>query len=375
MQLPKHILRALQNDHISVGTECFPPDEEEKFSVRLLSDYFENISKDVSGDVSSLKCLLAKKLQECKKIENEGGNRESLEKICASLVSKLFQIPDNTVIIDLHIVDSVNTNDSRILPEKTVDYTFDSIGDMEYLTGEIYKRRMLNALIAGCASYYSSRLQDSVGEIYQINPSLPSLYYEVMHLNNVLIYLEQDIMPKQGGGSDGGKVDVFLKPNELPTISAEGVIMPVLLEETIKGLLELAISHGLPKNRAEANYIIGKTDFKLAEQWDVRIGCPLWSRIESLFKKIGISPVEVGLSFIFMVLSEGTYDSFNKSMREVFACTKKGAEYLKGECGMIIYNKGYDEFNSHINQQNTQYGTITDDECFSPEELIVDSVG
>lgn len=85
--------------------------------------------------------------------------------------------------------------------------------------------------------------------------------------------------------TDGGKVDVNLSSSDnIVSIKSQGILMPILLEETIKGILELAISHGLPKNSAKAQYIISKSDFKLAEMWDMRIGLPLWEHILGCLK-------------------------------------------------------------------------------------------
>lgn len=47
---------------------------------------------------------------------------------------------------------------------------------MNYLSGEIYKRRMLNALVAGASMYYMNYIGNYIKEIFEINPDLPSLY-------------------------------------------------------------------------------------------------------------------------------------------------------------------------------------------------------
>ena len=93
-------------------------------------------------------------------------------------------------------------------------------------------------------------------------------------------------------------------------------------------MLELAISHGLPKNSAKAKYVIGKSDFKLAELWDMRLGYSLWNLIEDEMTECGYDMLEVGLNFFLMELAEMACETFNASMQEVFARTKKGKRVL-----------------------------------------------
>ena len=61
-------------------------------------------------------------------------------------------------------------------------------------------------------------------------------------------------------------VEVSLGNDETKSkIESQGVILPILLMETIKGFMELFISHGLPKNVNDAITVIGRSDFIKAE--------------------------------------------------------------------------------------------------------------
>ena len=106
----------------------------------------------------------------------------------------MFDIPSDSVVIEASIVDSVDTSGERMLPEKTEGFSFDDIDDMNRLSDEIYKRRMLNALVTGASLLSMDVIGRYVREIFEIDPELPSLYKRLIDYNNVLIYMAKDTM-------------------------------------------------------------------------------------------------------------------------------------------------------------------------------------
>lgn len=373
MELPKHILKATETNKTSIGDNpCLPPEEETTFITQLLNNYFEILSKSFEGKtekelVNELGALLTK----AKKIERN--NIESLEKICVESVGELFQIPSDTLDIECKLVNKVDSSRERLIPEKTVDFSFDSIDDMHYLTGEIYKRRVLNALIMGASLYYAKHFKTYFQKVFDIEPELPLLYKKIVDTNEYLMYLTKDSLSDENS-NDGGKVDVEITSQDnLVKIKSEGVIFPILLSETIKGILELAISHGLPKEKSKAMYVMSKSDFKLAEIWDMRIGCPLWNLIVNEIKSLGYDVIEIGVNFILMYFATMSVDNFNQSMKEIFAKTKKGKEILRSLLEDITYNKEKDDFDDYVFSKNSETYLINDEEMFSPDELITDS--
>lgn len=371
--LPKHIINALRGNKTSLGEHpSFPPDEEEKFIIYLLEDTFNILLEKVGEtDYETLKNELGKMLSECKKIERN--HREALEELCANVVNELFSIPEDTINIEAKLVDKVDTSTERMVPEKTTDYSFDSIEDMHNLTDEIYKKRMLNALITGAAIYYTNNIGNYIKELFDINPELPALYKKSLDYNNVLMFYEKDSLNDERS-TNGGKVDVTISSNdEYPMVKSEGLLFPILVEETIKGLLELAISHGLPKNAEKAKYVISKSDFKLAELWDMRLGYSLWKLIEEEIEKSGYDILEVGINFFLMELAEMSCNEFNSSLQEIFGRTKRGQQIISDICDDILHDKEQDEFDEYMQTKNNSTIKINDDEYFQPEELITDA--
>ncbi len=373
MKLPSYIINALSDGKTSLGQHpSFPPEEEDKFTVGLVNNFFEQLTDDIEDtNIDDLKSKLSEALTECKKIESK--HIQELEKLCADTVNELFNIPQDTLKIEMNIVNNIDAKDERLVPEKTVDFTFDDIEDMNNLTEEVYKRRMLNALVAGASMYFSENISSYIQGLFEIDSELPSLYKKVFKLNNILLYLEKDSFNKEEM-TDGGKVDVNISsPTSIVEIKSQGVLMPILLEETIKGILELAISHGLPKDAAKAQYVISKSDFKLAEMWDMRLGLPLWNLITMILEEQGVGIDKVGANYLLMEIAMLDVNEFNYTLKEVFKRTRKGKQLLSNIASSILDRKDEEDFNNYMSDKNSETELIGDDEYYNPEELIADS--
>lgn len=375
-KLPKHILNSLLSNKTSLGEHpSFPPEEEEKFLVYLLEEYYNNICDNVElNDINEIQQELEKLITQCRKLESS--NINSLESLCVNVLNKIFDIPEETIVLQCKIVSSVDTSNQRVVPEKTTDFTFDDIDDMTYLTQEIYKRRLLNALVVGASMYYSSHIDFYVQDLFKINPELPSIYRKILDLNTKLLYLQKDTL-NLNDKNEGGKVDVMITSvDDMITINAEGVIFPILLEESIKGILEVAISHGLPQDRTKAEYVTKKSDFKLAEIWDMRLGVPLWLRITTLLEDLDLNILDNGMiNFFLFELSQMEYKDFNTFLQNVFKHTKKGKLELENLALNIIKEKELDDFNNFLSQKMSQVNQLNDEEqYFLPEDLINDSM-
>ncbi len=360
-KLPNHIIKALLNNNTSLGDHpCFPPEDEEKFVVHLLTKYYNALLDDVgTTDIHKLKTELSKLLSNAIKYERD--NQQALEKLCARVVTELFDIPENVVDIRVFLTNEIDTSSQRMFPEKTEGFSFENIKDMNNIGDEIYKRRILNSLIAGAAINFASDVSLYVQELFKIDPELPFIYKKILLINNLLLYLDKDMEQEDNGDTEGGSVDVTITSmDEMPIIEAKGIIFPILLEETIKGVLELVISHGLPEDTDKAQYIMKKADFKLAEDWDLRLGIPLYDLLE---KQADIEPV-----FLFYELSKMSVSSFNDNMREVFACTKSGKRFLEKLSTDIQKKKKLDDFDDYIQVMNNKYPV--DDGVFTSDELL-----
>lgn len=371
MELPKNILNIITSNKTSLGDNpALPPEMDDKFLVFLVNDYYKELLTHFDSiDIEELTDDLSATMTECKRIENE--NKEALEKICFEFVNNAFNIPSNTLSIDVELVDKIDTQQERLVPESSDNFSFDSIDDIHTLTNEIYKRRFLNALIIGAAMDLAEHYIFCETKLDKINETLRENYKKIWFINNLLLFhTKQSLSKKQ---KDGGNVDVYISDETTqPRIEAKAILSPILVEETIKGLLELAISHGLPKDKDKAEYVMGKADFKLAEVWDQRIGLPLWTRIRKIMEECNVS---VNPSFLFMELASLETDNFNTTMQEILADTKMGRQLIKEIVRNIHYNIDMDDFDDYIsNQQLPQDEIPMNDEEFTSDDLINDDI-
>lgn len=113
---------------------------------------------------------------------------------------------------------------------------------------------------------------------------------------------------------------------------------------------------------------MSKSDFKLAELWDMRLGYALWNCVEKLADKLGYNLEDVGLNYFLMELSEQKCDEFNKSLQEIFGATKQGENDIKNLVSAILYSKEYDEFSNYTETQSDEL-LNSEDGYFTSQEL------
>ena len=268
----------------------------------------------------------------------------------------MFNLNPGDLDIECVITDDIKMI-APITPKKMIE-DFDEISHIENLNKEIIKRRLINSLIQGASIRLSSDYQDILSQIYSLDHRLLELYNNITAINEYLTFVKEQ---KPSEENIGGEVSVNLTSEE-PTIKATGIIFPVLVFETIKGFMELLSSHGLPESKEDSEYIISKADFKLAENWDRRLGVGLW---DILMNTIGYGNFST-MPLVFAKLVSMPDDSFEKTMREIFGITKKGK--------FIVHNI-IEEFD-----RNTKFSEIEkssshgNEDFFTPEELIGETV-
>ncbi len=363
-ELPKHIIDSITSGNTSLGDNpAFPPSE--KFIEKLVGKYYNSVSEKIEGESKEeIVRMLNKLVSECQKKERPV--RSALEKLCGEIVNNMFEIPEDTVKIDISLTDTVDTSQCRAIPEEDVNYSFDDIEDMKFLGSEIKKRRMLNALVEGASEYIAYNVSSYVKELFDIEPSLPEMYMKIIAYSRYLMYeLDENELEM---GNSGGNVKVFMKPApDMMEIKAEATLFPVLFQNTIKGILEVAILQGLPDSKEKAFYVMKKSDYKMAEVWDSRLGVPMWGKIEETLGGVD----EVPLNYFLMELSMMPSETFNNVMQEVLAGTKNGKEMVNIICDNIKDKLDEEDFNDYISKTNGLYpiedGYFTEEDFPSEE--------
>jgi hypothetical protein len=382
-ELPKSIKKQLDSNKTSLGKHpSFDFDKgnafDKKITIKRFQEVKDNLSdiEDIDMSEESLTMELSKLLSKCRKLELP--IRENLEKICYNTIVDMFSIPEDIINYSCELVDRVDNelNGLRLTPEEDNDETeFDNIEDIE-LTGEdVYKRRLINALIMGASMELSNKLAKKyIGEIYELNPKLPEIYSKIIRINNYLMFIKNDveiINNERQQELQGGIANVTLG-NEITksNIEVQAIIFPTLLSESIRGFMELFAAHGLPKDISKAKYVLGQSDALIYENWDQRMGPVLWNLLYNSIDNIDT----IILPNFFTKLVELPANEFHGLMKEVFAKTKEGKYKIQEIVEQVIYETEYDDFESTLDKKRADVAVIADDEYIeADDELLMDN--
>ena len=360
--LPQFLFRMVKAHTTSLGdNEIFPSGDEYPFDYMLLKERYNEVCEaieelgiqDLSEDnlISELSSLV----KECKELE--APIRDTLERICENAVNRLFAIPSEILNIKCKLVDKIKfKNAIRLRPESDGDikYTFSDVHDIEFSKKAISKRRVIDSLIQGGSYLYANVIGLYIDEINRINPRLIELYRVITIINDYLLFTKKEEMTDDKP-MQGSYVETHLgMDDEKTTIKAQGIIFPLLLQETIKGLFELFSAHGLPTDREKAKYIVRKADFVLAEPWDLRLGVGLWKRVFGKVQDTNMIP------YMFTNLVRMSEDEFTNSMKEILSNTQKGNELINDLMQSAEYDNGYQQFTNRINAKNLDKSLIKD---------------
>lgn len=368
MKLPKFLYNRIKNKTTFLDDNpALPCNGEMSFIYDVikqgLCDSVEN-AKNIFGQkpitVDEVKNKLSILIQECTKIESKF--KSQLERLCRDTVVDIFQVPQGIVNIDCILTSKISPHKNfRLTPENMNcgTFKFKNTNQSQSFRKAVLKRRIINTLILGGSQIYAQKLIKSDAFI-NIDPKLPKLYEKIFALNTFLLYnSKEDISDKHP--RQGACVEVYLgRHDETSTISAQGIIYPFLLQETIRGFLELFASHGLPRDNSKADLIIKQSDFLLSEPWDLRFGLQLWPILTRNCKSTAMLP------YFFTLVCSMKSNKFNTYMREILSRTYDGDMYISRLMAQAqrYYN------NSHIDQVKcSPHKDIIEDEYLTINEI------
>ena len=372
---PEDIADAVYKNKTSIGNNPALPNIFEKGYVeKLVEKRFKGCVDELKkiGEIddvpdTDMQTVLGKLVLKCQKLEEP--HRPELEKIVANYLIDLFGIPDDSIQMELSLVDDVDLSSSSIKldpadGDEFIEY--EDVLDAESIKDEVYKRRLIDAISMGAGMKISSNIKDYMKEIYEINPTLIDLYRKILALNDYLLFTKEDIGMTEEDKHQFGTVEVVLgQVEESPKILAQGVIFPILLSESVRGLMELFASHGLPQEFEKAQSVLSKSDYLKAEPWDMRIGPALWEIVSDSF---GNSVKTDLIPYLYKRISQLPVKKFNFFMREVLAKTRKGKRMMAKIAEKAQYEKEYSGFEDKMSKFSTDKNVIMD-EYIHPDEL------
>jgi len=322
---PKIEESAINGKHSLGKHPSFPEDDDNiRFDEKLISDRFAEVVKNLKRymdvddiDNESLPKIQIKLIKQC--VELEKSNKKELQDLAIEFIRKHFDIPEKEVKLEANLVDDITLKNK--VDNKDIKLELNDHSHLKNLNKEIYKRRLINALVCGLSSssIVHKLIHEMNNELSDINPRLPNIYCKVLAINDYLLFVHSGNNKKN---MLGGEVAVGINDEDVK-IEAQALIFPVLVCELAKGVGELLAENGLPENEEESNYVKQKSDLEGVKKWDNRLGPALWNKIKSINENTNSI-----LYRVFANLISKPVDEFNECMMEIFANTKKGKNML-----------------------------------------------
>lgn len=324
----KSLKKAALNHKTTLGKNDALPDMfDTSYEYGLLDKRFKEVEEELhkvdgllNTDHDYLMEVLGRKFKECK--NRERPIRHELERLCGETVVKMLGIPEGTMTIMCELVDEIRPNYKLRITPTDEDLVADNTQELGEIKKEVLKRRFINSLIQGISYSLMKDDETYLRSIYKIDKELLSLYEDIVRINDYILFTT-NIKIDENNPMQGSYVESILGQNgEMSHISAQGLIFPLLLQETYRGCLEVFSSHYIIHNK---NYktIINNADYLQAEQWDLRLGVPLWNILGSDVDNTEYIP------YYFASICDLDVDDFNSSLKEVYANTRMGKEFIE----------------------------------------------
>lgn len=337
-----------------------------EFNKELLTKGYQESVNNFKDDISKVsKVDIANALNKTlnKIIKIEGMHKEELETLCYNTIVTLFNIPEDCISYRCELSERIDPSYKfHISSTKKDDYEYDDVESKKNESKEIFKRMMIDELIVGASYNIMEQALDTItSELFNLDEELPHLYSRFLKLNNYLQYIS-NIDITDNNHHQGGYVEVNLGgEEELSVIKVKAMTFPILLSESIKGLLELVSSKGLPDDINVAKRVVEKADILSNEPWYMRLGSVLWKKI------IGENEMEDStVPYLFDMLVDVDADSFIAFMEEISNSTKKAKDIMSSLIMKAEYQNKYTSFEDDL-MQKQQQSLIIDD--FTAEEL------
>jgi effector-binding domain-containing protein len=275
----------------------------------------------------------------------EAKHKKKLEKLAVEMIREEYGMSEDVVEIHAELTDTINMEGTKKNPKPmTTEVEFKNHDEMIGAKDEVYKRRFINSMIQGAAKKCNHMFHMADDKLIDLDPRLPNKYAKMMSAADYMYY----IIPEMDNGINGGVVRVQFPTASNPkaVIHVQAMVLPVLIHELVKGVMELISGHGLPKKKRIGEYVINKADFLAAEPWDMRLGPGIWGRFTKM-----INPDDFNLKHhIYMEMVSLPVREFNTKMREVMAGTKEGKKIIDEMVKGIKAGLQEDEFNEAMNE-------------------------
>lgn len=352
--LPLHLLQDIKMEETSLSEIPFFAS---KIGKRFLEDItLQEYNKVISyfdDDVSMINskqidAKLNKLISIC--VEKERPFRDKLEKICVNTLIELFHLPENSFILECHLVDTIDDDITfNVYSEPNDINEFDEV---------LSKRRFINCLCVGGAMDIAEQCKRSyLHELFELDEELPHLYSRFIKINELSLF-NTDIKLTDKEHKQGGYCKVTLGGEDnLTKIEVYAINFPILLNETIKAFFEVFGSFSLFGDDRD-NKITAITDSLKYEPWDMRIGTFLFKTL--FFNNIDELDSE-DIPYIFRVFSEQEPEDIMYLIENFISNKEEINEFIQNIYQKALKLKKYETFECDLIQKQDDESLITDD--------------
>lgn len=338
-----------------------------------------NIGTGIEGKYAQLSNQAMRILQQLMTAEHQ--HEQELEQLCERVIREYFKIPENALQFNLKLVkEKIAVNNKQKKPQLQQKEE-ELADDINGLTQERAKRRLINAMTQGHAvdgTWLFQRVSEDlanitgvqdVSEKYSIFVSTMMLGYWQFPEGNLA-----GAQGEEGGAAGKTRLDTTTKP---PTVNAEAMIFPFLIHETIKGVMEFLHKERRPENPELSQRARDLEDSVKHETWDIRLGPAIWRRVMNLFPD-AVKNDEDKKKLQFYMLSNIAnlpVKEYLITMKEVISGSDDGKKLM----GAIYYDLSRKTDNETMTKTESEFRRVIDSlkDKYSEDDLsdLLSSMG
>lgn len=216
------------------------------------------------------------------------GHHEELTQIALDLIQQFYGSILEGVKIDAKIVNP-DDEEKREMVDKMAQNEEEAQEEIEEMYGEeidvgpdpdpdkVAKRKILNNIIQGEAQNVHGMISAAKDQIDAIAPGLTAKYLEFLELNRLYDWMDRmNLGAAIQGNPDMANANEVEWDEEdgddVPTIKARGLDLPITIHEVVKGIYELIASGDIDPDPVAASKIMAQTDTLEDESEDIKFG-------------------------------------------------------------------------------------------------------
>lgn len=276
--------------------------------------------------------------------EAEASHKDELEALAIELV---FELPEfksakaayeaNRIQIDASLTEEPEMGGSMTSDEPESQAPLDQANELSaekkaWLNKMVQRRHYTNAFIQGSAISNNYLFEMGGAALDAIHPNLRQAYGILMVSSEIGYWMFPQSAVIAGAraqlqvGSSKVEMAEEEEGGEKPKVVAQAKLFPVLIQEIIKGLMELASRPSLPEKELDRAEVFRKADLVDMEAWHMILGPQLWDQFVTFTE--AESDRELALH-LYGYLQRMDVDEFNAFMRELYSKTPRGMAALK----------------------------------------------